>query len=318
MSKETVYEKIIEKKQLRVTREFDAPVELVWRAWTDPEIIDLWWAPKPWKANTIKMDFHVGGTWLYYMQGPDDSRHYCSAEFLAITPYKNYQGYDAFCDEKGNINKEFPRTKWNITFSPTETGTLVLVENTFEKIEDLEKIIEMGFKEGFAMAHGNLDAYLKSKFQLRSSLQTGATRVCTYLNFPGNTEEAMNFYKNVFKSEFIGKGLQRFGDIPQGPDSPPVPDIIKKMILHAELPILGGHVLMATDAPKEMGFTITRGNNMHISLEPTTRAETKRLFDALSEGGVIDMPMQDMFFGAYYGSCTDKFGINWMFNCTGQ
>ena len=87
------------------------------------------------------------------------------------------------------------------------------------------------------------------------------------------------------------------------------------MVLHVELPILGGHVLMATDSPKEMGFTLTQGNNMHICLEPETKAATKKLFDALSQGGTISMPLQDMFFGAYFGTCTDRFGINWMFNC---
>ena len=141
-------------------------------------------------------------------------------------------------------------------------------------------------------------------------------RVCTYLNFPGNTEEAFLFYRSVFKTEFSGKGLQRFGDIPADAGHPPVAEAIKKMILHVELPILGGHILMATDAPKEMGMTLTQGNNMHICLEPETKAETKKLFDALSEGGNIVMPLADMFFGAYFGECTDRFGINWMFNCT--
>ena len=93
---------------------------------------------------------------------------------------------------------------------------------------------------------------------------------------------------------------------------PPLSAADKKLVLHVELPILGGHVLMATDG---MGFTVIQGNNMHINLEPDTRKETKRLFDALSDGGKITMPWK-MFWGAYYGSCTDKFGINWMFNCT--
>ena len=86
------------------------------------------------------------------------------------------------------------------------------------------------------------------------------------------------------------------------------------MVLHVELPIVGGHILMGTDAPKEMGFTLTKGNNMHINLEPDSREEAKRLFDALSEGGQIEMPIEDTFWGAYYGSFTDKFGINWMIN----
>jgi len=83
-----------------------------------------------------------------------------------------------------------------------------------------------------------------------------------------------------------------------------------------ELPILGGHVLMATDAPESLGFKVELGNHMHISMEPDTRAETKRLFDALSAGGKVTMELQDMFWGAYYGSFTDKYGINWMVNCS--
>jgi PhnB protein len=175
----------------------------------------------------------------------------------------------------------------------------------------------MGFEAGFSAAHENLDQYLAAKFKLRKELKTtNGSRVTTYLNFPGNTEEALNFYKVVFKTEFSGKGIQRFGDLPAEAGHPPVADNIKKMVLHAELPILGEHVLMATDAPKEMGFTLTKGNNMHICLEPAKRTETKRLFDELSKGGEVTMPLQDMFFGAYFGSCTDKFGINWMFSCS--
>ena len=85
--------------------------------------------------------------------------------------------------------------------------------------------------------------------------------------------------------------------------------------MHIEFPIVGGHILMGTDAPESMGFTVTQGNNIHFNLEPDTREETKRLFSALSDGGIITMELQDMFWGAYYGTCTDKFGIQWMFNC---
>ena len=174
----------------------------------------------------------------------------------------------------------------------------------------------MGFREGFTAGLNQLEQYIESQFQIRSQLKTNSmSRVTTYLNFPGNTEEAFNFYKSVFGTEFGGKGIQRFGDIPKGKGYPPIADDIKKMVLHVELPILGGHILMATDAPKEMGMTLTQGNNMHICLEPETKAETKKLFDALSKDGNIVMPLEDMFFGAYFGECTDKFGINWMFNC---
>ncbi len=173
----------------------------------------------------------------------------------------------------------------------------------------------MGFKEGFTMALGNLDQYLEAQFKLRvENKKSTAPRVCTYLNFPGNTEEAFLFYRRVFKTEFIGNGIQRFGDIPAGGDNPPVADSVKKMVLHVELPITGNHILMGTDAPKEMGFTLTSGNNMHICVEPSTREEAKRIFDALAAGGTVIMPLKDMFFGSYFGSLQDKYGINWMIN----
>ena len=138
------------------------------------------------------------------------------------------------------------------------------------------------------------------------------SRTSTYLNFPRNTEEVFNFYKSVFGGEFSGGGVARLGDFP----NPELAEEDKNLILHIELPILGGHVLMGTDAPKSMGFQLTQGNNIHFNLEPDTREETNRLFSALSTGGVVTLALQEMFWGAYYGTCTDKFGIQWMFNCT--
>jgi PhnB protein len=140
-------------------------------------------------------------------------------------------------------------------------------------------------------------------------------RVNTYLNFPRNTEEVFNFYKSVFGTEFGGMGIARFGDIPAQEGMPPLAEKDRNLVMHIELPILGGHTLMGTDAPESMGFHVNMGNNVHISLEPDTKAETKKLFDALSSGGKITMELQDMFWGAYYGSCTDKFGVQWMVNC---
>ncbi|MES2617093.1 MAG: VOC family protein [Bacteroidota bacterium] len=141
-------------------------------------------------------------------------------------------------------------------------------------------------------------------------------RVSTYLNFPRHTEEAFNFYKSIFGGEFGGTGIARFGDMPAGDGMPPLAEVDKNLIMHIELAITGGHCIMGTDAPESMGFTVNPGNNIHINIEPDTKAETKRLYDALSVGGNVTMELQDMFWGAYFGSCTDKYGINWMFNCT--
>lgn len=139
-------------------------------------------------------------------------------------------------------------------------------------------------------------------------------RVSTYLNFPRSTEEAFMFYRSVFGGDFEGS-IMRFRDIPADPNSPPMAEADKDLVMHVMLPILGGHILMGTDAPESMGFTVTPGNNTYINLEPDTRAETDRLFEALAEGGKVEMVLQDMFWGGYYGSLTDRFGIQWMFNC---
>ena len=141
-------------------------------------------------------------------------------------------------------------------------------------------------------------------------------RTSTYLNFPRNTEEVFNFYKTVFGGEFSGGGVARMGDFPPAEGMPTLAEEDKKLIMHIELPIVGGHILMGTDAPESMGFKVIFGNNIYLNLEPDTKAETKKLFDALAEGGSITMDLQDVFWGAYYGSCTDIFGIQWMFNCT--
>jgi PhnB protein len=139
--------------------------------------------------------------------------------------------------------------------------------------------------------------------------------VSTYLNFPRQTEEAFNFYKSVFGTQFDGQGIMRFKDIPSQEGMPPIPEEDLNLVMHVSLPILNGHLLMGTDAPESMGFKVNMGNNVYINLQADTREETRRLFKALSEGGKVEQELQDMFWGDYYGSCKDKFGVQWMFNC---
>lgn len=139
-------------------------------------------------------------------------------------------------------------------------------------------------------------------------------RTSTYLNFPRHTEEVFHFYRSVFGGDFVG-GIHRFRDMPTSPGLPQIAEADLNLVVHIELLITGGHTLMGTDAPESMGFKINFGNNQHINLEPDSRAEAERLFKALAEGGKISMPLQDMFWGAYYGSCSDKFGVSWMINC---
>lgn len=140
------------------------------------------------------------------------------------------------------------------------------------------------------------------------------SRVSTYLNFPRHTEEAFNFYRTVFRTEFNGP-VRRFSEMPAPPGAPALSPEDANLVMHVELPILGGHVLMGTDAPESMGFTVNMGNNVYINLEPDTRRETDRLFAALAEGGVVEMALAEPFWGGYFGSLTDRFGVRWMLNC---
>ena len=138
--------------------------------------------------------------------------------------------------------------------------------------------------------------------------------VSTYFNFPRCTEEAFQFYRSVFGGDFNGP-IHRFGAMPAAPGQPPMPEADKNLVMHIELPIIGGHVLMGTDAPESMGFTVTPGNQVHINLQTDSREQSDRLFKGLSAGGKVDMPMADMFWGAYFGSLTDRYGVRWMVNC---
>ena len=159
-TRETVYTKDLNNKKIKIIREFDAPVQEVWKAWTEPKLLDQWWAPKPWKAETVSMDFRPGGKWFYYMQGPDQTRHYCQMVYSAITPDKSYGGEDAFTDENGKLNESMPHMNWNVNFNGAGDTTKVNIEVSFHSVDDLNKIVEMGFEEGFAAAHKNLDDLL--------------------------------------------------------------------------------------------------------------------------------------------------------------
>jgi len=146
-----------ENSKIKVEREFAAPLSKVWAAWTESELLDQWWAPKPYKAVTKHMDFREGGHWLYAMTGPDDFKQWSRADYISIKPQKSFSGKDAFCDEKGNLNHDFPVSLWNVDFRQETDSTFVSIAINFERSGDLDKYIEMGFKEGLTAAMENLD-----------------------------------------------------------------------------------------------------------------------------------------------------------------
>ncbi len=140
-------------------------------------------------------------------------------------------------------------------------------------------------------------------------------RTSTYLNFMGRTEEAFAFYKSVFATEYVAPIHRMSGGPPGGPE---LSAAERDLIMHIELPIVGGHILMGTDALESMGHSVVFGTNVSLNLEPDTRAEAERLFAALAEGGRVTMPLADMFWGALFGAVTDKFGVQWMVNCAAR
>lgn len=131
-----------------------------------------------------------------------------------------------------------------------------------------------------------------------------------YLNFDGKAEEAFTFYKSVFGGEFLGDIYRMDG----APGSENLPENERNRVMHIALPIDGHTTLMASDILPSVGHTLTAGNNVQLSLHPESREEADRLFNALSAGGQVEMPMEDTFWGAYFGSFTDKYGIKWMIN----
>ena len=138
-------------------------------------------------------------------------------------------------------------------------------------------------------------------------------KVSIYLNFPGNTEEAFNFYKTVFNTEWSAP-MMKMGDIPPMEGMPPLSVEDKTKIMHVALPTLAGVEIMGTDSLESMGHQCKIGNNTTISLEPDTREETERLFKLLSDGSTEMAPLQEQFWGALWGCCLDKYGIRWMLN----
>jgi len=294
-------------REIRLSRLLNAPIELVWEVWTNPDHIKNWWGPNGFTNTISKMDVAVEGEWDLVMHGPDG------------TDYKNKSIFKEIVKHKKIVYEHVSGPKFlaSIEFESQQEKTFISWHMLFESKEQFIQVVKT-FKadEGLKQNIDKLNSYVLAQHTIRQQLKTNhMARISTYLNFPGNTEAAFNFYKTVFKTDFSGDGIKRFGELPPMEGQPPLSEADKKLILHIELPILAGHVLMASDAPESMGFKVNFGNNYYINLEPDSRAETKRLFDELSMGGKVTQELQDMFWGAYYGSCTDKFGVNWMVNC---
>jgi uncharacterized protein YndB with AHSA1/START domain len=147
-----------ETKTVSITKEFDAPRDLVWDAYTKPELLDQWWAPKPFSSRTKEMDFKVGGKRFYAMVSPEGRERWVLQKYTSITPKTNFKLFNAFADE--NENPQLPGSDWDLNFSEHDGTTKVHVSIYNESLERLERMIEMGFKEGTAAQLENLEGLL--------------------------------------------------------------------------------------------------------------------------------------------------------------
>jgi uncharacterized protein YndB with AHSA1/START domain len=163
MSTNLPFEFIVDKeaKTVRMTRAFDAERSLVWDAFTKAELLDQWWAPKPFASRTKHMDFSVGGHRLYAMVSPEGQEHWGIQTYTSITPQSNFKQQSAFTDPDGNILPGMPTSIWDLSFSDDGAGTKVRIFITHETPESLEKIIAMGFQGGFTMTLKQLDSLME-------------------------------------------------------------------------------------------------------------------------------------------------------------
>jgi len=155
--------KNFKEKTIIVSREFDAPIEKVWQAYTDSSILDQWWGPSPWRAETKKMNFKAGGYWLYAMVGPEGQKNWARMNYIAIDHLKGYDIEDVFCDEEGNLNSDLPVSRGRMSFSRTSDGTRVEFKMTYATETDVQKIVDMGFEQGITVCLDQLEQLLKKQ-----------------------------------------------------------------------------------------------------------------------------------------------------------
>jgi uncharacterized protein YndB with AHSA1/START domain len=158
----TKVEKNLKEKSILVSREFNAPISNVWRAYTEKELLDQWWGPSPWRAETKSMNFEVGGYWLYAMVSPENEKHWGIMKYSAIDKYKSFNIEDSFCDENGIVNSELPVSKGITAFTETSNGTLVEFKLIYPSENDIQTLVEMGFEQGITICLDQLEIMLNN------------------------------------------------------------------------------------------------------------------------------------------------------------
>lgn len=156
----TIYSIGDDQKTLYATRTFNAPVSAVWEAWTNRDLLERWWAPRPYKAVTKSFDFSEGGAWHYHMLGPEGDVHWCLNAYEKIEPEVQFTAVDAFCDEDMHINESMPVSHWLVEFSEADGSTTVKVTSTYRSEAELQTVRDMGMEAGFDMGLNQLEEVL--------------------------------------------------------------------------------------------------------------------------------------------------------------
>ena len=161
MESNTVFNKDFDAASVFVMKVYHADVSVIWDHFTKPELLDQWWAPKPWKCETQKLDFREGGRWNYAMVGPANEKQYAGAEYHEITFHRSFDWTDFFTDAQGNIDPDFPSVKWLLGFTGVDEGTKLTVNINFNSEADMRKILNLGFEEGFKAGLAQLEDLIK-------------------------------------------------------------------------------------------------------------------------------------------------------------
>jgi PhnB protein len=156
----TTFTKDIENATLTIERVFPAERSRVWQAMTDAKILDQWWAPSPWKTETVHMEFRVGGSWHYAMNGPEGERHFGRMDYLEIVAGQRFKSSDVFCDANGNADESLPHQQMNFSLVEQGSDTKVVSVVQYATAEDMETILKMGMQEGLTMAQDQLEQLL--------------------------------------------------------------------------------------------------------------------------------------------------------------
>lgn len=303
MTQSTLAEAVTENSVL-LTRLLDAPRELVWQAWTEPQYLSAWWGAKSFTITTMEMNVRPGGVWRFAMHDAQGQNHPGKIVYLEVAPCERLiysHGRDG--------DDEFTPFPVTVTFDEQAGQTRLTMRLFFDSGEERNDLREFWAGEGGASMLDCLQEHLSQMATSHSQTSNESSRntmqVQPYLFFNGRCEEAAEFYRHTLDAQVTM--MMRFSEMPPGEAAHVPPDLGHK-IMHMSLQI-GDITVMASDGmsddqPKFEGFS--------LSLTTRDEAESKRLFDLLAEGGQIQMPLAPTFWSPCFGSVTDKFGVSWM------